>query len=62
MADDLAANPQDWENRSLETFLGAMSDFVVSIESWARNNGEEVPVKLSWRLFAEILLIAREYE
>ncbi|MCO1596908.1 hypothetical protein M8C17_17275 [Micromonospora sp. RHAY321] len=62
LAADVADHPENWENRNLETFLEAWGDFSRSIESWARNNGEEVPITLSWRLLAEMLLVAREYE
>jgi hypothetical protein len=59
---DLVANPQHWENRTLDDFLNALWRFVGSLESWARNNNEPVPVELTWRLVAEMLLVAREYE
>ncbi|WP_350937926.1 DUF7660 family protein [Micromonospora mangrovi] len=62
LAADSADHPENWENRSLETFLGAWGEFSRSAESWARNNGEEFPLKLTWRFLAEMLLIAREYE
>ena len=63
LSDDLTTNAASWENRTLQAYLERLSAFTGSMGSWARNNDVQLPDQAEfWRLFGEMLLIAREYE
>lgn len=63
LAENLERHPDEWGNRELPQFLDALSRFVGSMDSWARNNHVQLPEDPRWwSLVAELLLIAREYE
>ncbi|WP_346534514.1 hypothetical protein [Micromonospora sp. DPT] len=62
LAANLDNDPEAWENRTLESYLDALQRFTKSLNSWARNNGQAVPVQPTWQLMARLLLIARTYE
>lgn len=59
---DLLANPDDWENVTLERFLEAMAAWVYSIENVYKNTGRELPCQPSWKTMAEVLYAAKMYE
>ena len=60
---DLEDNAHEWENPELESFLDAMSRWVLSLEHYYRNVGRgEPPSQPSWRLLCEMFLAARVYE
>jgi hypothetical protein len=63
LSDDLIANEAGWENRTLQDYLERLSAFTGAMGSWARNNNVDLPHQENvWKLFGEMLLIAREYE
>jgi uncharacterized protein (DUF1810 family) len=59
---DLAKNPDEWENPTLDRFLEAMAAWVTASDNFYRNTGRPVPDNVSWRFFAEALAAARTYE
>jgi hypothetical protein len=63
LSEDLIANQAGWENRTLDSYLERLAAFVGAMKSWARNNNLSLPDRPeTWRLFGEMLLIAKEYE
>src|SRR5262249_23187353 len=58
---NLGHDPGAWENRTLESYLDALQRFTTSLDSWARNTRKPVPVQPTWKLMAQLLLIARTY-
>jgi hypothetical protein len=62
LADDLRADPQGWENVSLEGFLRAWSGWVADMDGYFENLGEPTPAEPSWQLVARMLLAAKVYE
>jgi hypothetical protein len=62
MQTDLAANPEAWENNTLDRYLDALAALFGSVESLHANRGEEAPDQPSWRLVAELLVGATGYE
>jgi hypothetical protein len=63
LSEDLAVNQAGWENRTLDSYLDRLAAFVGAMGSWARNNDVSLPDQPEvWRLFGQMLLIAREYE
>jgi hypothetical protein len=59
---ELAANPDEWENATLDRFLEALSRVIDDMDGWFANRGEPVPNQPTWRLVAESLDAARVYE
>jgi hypothetical protein len=62
MLDDLSAHPQDWENRTLGSFLEALSRSLRDLPGLYTNRGEPFPSQPTWKLIAEALVIATGYE
>ena len=59
---DLAANPETWENPTLERFLEAMESWVSSMDAYYKNTNQRLPDPPSWKVFADILYAAKIYE
>ena len=59
---DLEANPNKWENPTLERFLGAMEDWIRSMDMYYKNTGKQPPQTPTWRTLADILYAAKMYE
>jgi hypothetical protein len=62
LADDLRADPDAWENASLERFLDALARWSGSMHNVYRNTGRPVPDEPSWRTIGEMMLAATMYE
>ncbi|MCM3609264.1 DUF7660 family protein [Cupriavidus pauculus] len=62
LQEDLEKNPAEWENASLERFLGAMEAWIRDMDGYYKNAGQPVPDMPTWRTLADILLAARVYE
>lgn len=55
--------PAEWENQTLEQFLGAMDSFVNSIDGYYTHTKADVDLSNpGWRVFADVLLAGRVYE
>lgn len=59
---DLAADPESWENSTLDRFLEAMEAWIRTLDGYAANTDDESPRVPSWRTFARILAAAKVYE
>jgi hypothetical protein len=59
---ELEANPDEWENSTLEAFLEALSSVIDDMDGWFANRGEPVPDQPTWRLVAPLPHAARVYE
>lgn len=59
---DLEANPNEWENPTLERFLLAMEDWIRSMDNYYKNTGQQIPQVPTWRTLADILLASKMYE
>ncbi|WP_034262173.1 DUF7660 family protein [Actinospica robiniae] len=68
LSEDFAANADAWENVSVGTYLSALSRWLGSADSWAKNMTRFQPdlwidpEAPSWQLFAAALRAARTYE
>jgi hypothetical protein len=57
-----ASNKDEWENDSLETFLGGLSGFAQDMSGYYKNMKEDVDVEtVTWRMAAQMLLAAKVY-
>ncbi|MFH9404349.1 hypothetical protein ACH4JS_32000 [Streptomyces sp. NPDC017638] len=59
---DYEANGAQWENPTLNDFLGALEAWVDGSDGWYRNFGHELPAAGDWTFFARALTAARIYE
>jgi hypothetical protein len=59
---DLANNPQDWENPTLDRFLSAMEDWIPEMNIYYANTGQPTVDQPTWKTFADILMAAKTYE
>jgi hypothetical protein len=62
MLDDLRAHPDEWENPTLEQFLDALAASLDALEPLHINRGETLPSQPTWKLLAEVLVMATGYE
>lgn len=62
LADSLAAEPDAWDNNTLDLFLRGLAGWLGDMDGYFRNRGEPVPESPSWQLVAAALLAARIYE
>ena len=58
---DLASGAE-WENDSLDRYLGALAGFTSDLPGAFENRGEAVPEDPSWSTVALMLLAATAYE
>ena len=59
---DLQDKPGQWENGTLERFLGALASWIEDMDGYYRNHGRDVPITPSWRTIGEMLIAAKMYE
>ncbi len=59
---DLKRNSNEWENRSLETYLGAIASWTEDMDGYYQNNSLPTPKNIDWKVFAQILIAAKIYE
>lgn len=62
MRTDLAERPHEWENGTLQRYLGALAAVVDSVDNLLSNRDEDLPEQPSWALVAELLVAASGYE
>jgi hypothetical protein len=59
---DFQQKRDDWENNTLEHFLGGLSGFANDMAGYYKNMGKVVDVEhITWRMAAEMLLAATVY-
>lgn len=59
---DYRSDSPEWENKTLLTYLEAMSAWVKDSRGYYRNNSQSFPDKEAWQVVALALLAARGYE
>jgi hypothetical protein len=59
---DLRQQPENWENSTLDSFLGALASWIEDMDGYYQNKGSEVPRSPTWKTFGEMLAAARIYE
>ena len=62
VVEDLQAHPDSRENATLDRFLEALAGSIDGIEHAYTNEGRTLPEQPSWRLVAELLVMASGYE
>lgn len=59
---DYTENLSSWENRNIETFLGAMAAWVEDMDGFYINQNLPVPENPDRKVFADILMGGKLYE
>jgi hypothetical protein len=59
---DLKSNPGEWENKSLESYLGAIASWTEDSDGYYTNMNLPIPQNVDWKVFANILIAAKMYE
>lgn len=59
---DLSLHPEEWQNRTLDDFLEALSAWVQDMDGYYINNQLPEPKSLDWKILAEMMLAAKYYE
>ena len=62
LRNDLSANPESWQNVTLESFLEALQAWVNDMDGYYTNIGKPVPQVPDWQVVAEMLMASRVYE
>lgn len=62
MRQHLIANPEQWENVTLEHYLEALQAVLTDWDGRFINRGQPVPEQLTWELLGEVILAASIYE
>lgn len=62
LREELANNPDEWENQTLDRFLDAMESWIRMIDAYSKNTGDVEALSPSWKTFAKILCAAKVYE
>ncbi len=62
LADEIARDPEAWENNDLPSFLEAMAAWIIDLDSYYRNRGQPAPEQPTWKVLADILTAATMYE
>lgn len=60
---NLLEKPDDWENKNLSDFLGALSTYTEDIQGYYNNMEINIDAdKPNWKTFADIFMGAKMYE
>jgi hypothetical protein len=63
LREDFLNNSENWENKSVEDFLEALSSYANDIQGYYDNTNQNVNVdEPNWQTFADIFKGARIYE
>jgi len=62
LANDLEANPAQWVNTDLASFLEGLGAWVDDMDGYYLNQGKQVPERPGWETIADMLMAARSYE
>jgi hypothetical protein len=62
MLSDLRNHPGAWENATLERYLESLAASLTDLDGAYALRGEKLPDQPTWRLVAELLVMATDYE
>lgn len=62
LVNEYRANPNEWENNSLESYLDALASWLADSDAYYLNKGLAIPTNPSWKNFADMLIAASMYE
>ena len=60
---DFLENRKEWQNKSIDDFLEAMTRYTEDIQGYYDNTNQNIDAnKPSWEIFADILKVSKIYE
>jgi len=59
---DFISNPDDWENRDIESFLEGIKSWVEDMEGYYENNNLPIPQNIDWNFLANLFYVGKLYE
>ena len=59
---DYTENPSSWENKDINSFLGAIAAWVEDMDGFYINQDIPIPEHIDWQIFAHILMGGKVYE
>lgn len=60
---DFIENKEQWENKTIEDYLEAMSRYVEDIDGYYENTNQDIDLeKIDWKVFADVLKGSSIYE
>ena len=60
---DFIENKEQWENKSIEDYLEAISRYTEDIDGYYKNTNQDINLeKVDWKVFADILKGSSMYE
>lgn len=62
LSNDFKKNIKSWENRSVDSYLEAVADWVEGMDNYYINVNKPVPQNINWKVLADIFMAAKMYE
>ncbi|MBS0425349.1 MAG: hypothetical protein JSR71_13250 [Proteobacteria bacterium] len=62
LSNDFKKNINSWENRSVDSYLEAVADWVEGMDNYYINMNKPVPQNINWKVLADIFMAAKMYE
>ena len=62
LINDFKNNPDEWENKSVESFIEGMQSWVEDMEGYYENNNIPIPNNIDWGFFANVFYAGKIYE
>jgi hypothetical protein len=62
LINDFKNKPDEWENKSVESFLEGMQSWVEDMEGYYENNNLPIPNNIDWGFFANVFYAGKIYE
>jgi DNA-binding protein Fis len=60
---DFIENKEQWENKTIEDYLDAMSNYIDDIDGYYTNTNQDIDLNsVNWKVFADILKGSSIYE
>ncbi|NLP14304.1 MAG: hypothetical protein GX383_07545 [Clostridium sp.] len=59
---DFKNNPDEWENKNVESFLEGIQSWVDDMEGYYENNNLATPNNIDWGFFANVFYAGKIYE
>lgn len=59
---DINENPEEWEDKSVISYLESMQSWVEDMEGYYNNTKQEIPRDINWNFIATLLYVGKIYE
>ncbi len=59
---DINEKPEEWEYKSVVSYLESMQSWVEDMEGYYNNTIQEIPQDINWNFIATLLYVGKIYE